>query len=107
MAAACLRARCLAAERDDGLVVVVDAARVQRKHGHRPVGLRDGQLEVGAGDRACQIHRPPTARVMLVPEIWPVSRSSQLELMRDHGLTTAKYEWMFWDAGWRCETWPI
>jgi thiaminase/transcriptional activator TenA len=44
---------------------------------------------------------------MLVPEIWPVSRSSQLVLMRDHGLTTAKYEWMFWDAGWRRETWPI
>ncbi len=27
--------------------------------------------------------------------------------MHAHVLTTTRYEWMFWDAGWRQETWPI
>jgi thiaminase/transcriptional activator TenA len=27
--------------------------------------------------------------------------------MRAHVLTTARYEWMFWDASWRLETWPV
>lgn len=27
--------------------------------------------------------------------------------MREHVVTTARYEWMFWDAGWRRETWPV
>jgi thiaminase (transcriptional activator TenA) len=26
---------------------------------------------------------------------------------RQHFVTTARYEWMFWDAGWRRERWPI
>ncbi|GAA1270533.1 thiaminase II [Sphaerisporangium rubeum] len=25
----------------------------------------------------------------------------------DHFVTTARYEWMFWDAAWRRETWPV
>jgi thiaminase/transcriptional activator TenA len=28
-------------------------------------------------------------------------------LMREHFTTTARYEWMFWDAGLRQETWPV
>ena len=32
---------------------------------------------------------------------------SSRERMREHFLTTGRYEWMFWDMGWRCETWPI
>jgi thiaminase (transcriptional activator TenA) len=32
---------------------------------------------------------------------------AQVAEMRGHVLTTSKYEWMFWDAGWRCETWPL
>jgi thiaminase/transcriptional activator TenA len=27
--------------------------------------------------------------------------------MRRHVLTTTRYEWMFWDMGWRQETWPV
>lgn len=26
---------------------------------------------------------------------------------REHFATTARYEWMFWDAAWRLETWPL
>jgi thiaminase (transcriptional activator TenA) len=29
------------------------------------------------------------------------------ELMREHVVVTSRYEWMFWDAGWRRETWPV
>jgi thiaminase/transcriptional activator TenA len=28
-------------------------------------------------------------------------------LIREHVVVTARYEWMFWDAGWRRETWPV
>jgi thiaminase/transcriptional activator TenA len=27
--------------------------------------------------------------------------------MLRHVLTTSRYEWMFWDMGWRQETWPV
>jgi thiaminase/transcriptional activator TenA len=33
--------------------------------------------------------------------------AAQLSAMREHVAITAKYEWMFWDAGWRREAWPI
>ncbi|GAA4560821.1 thiaminase II [Planotetraspora kaengkrachanensis] len=26
---------------------------------------------------------------------------------RDHFVTTSRYEWMFWDAAWRREAWPV
>jgi len=31
----------------------------------------------------------------------------ELARVRAHVQTTARYEWMFWDAGYRRETWPI
>lgn len=33
--------------------------------------------------------------------------SAERERMREHFVTTSRYEWMFWDAGWRQETWPV
>ena len=33
--------------------------------------------------------------------------ANEWELMREHVLVTSRYEWMFWDAGWRRETWPV
>jgi thiaminase/transcriptional activator TenA len=33
--------------------------------------------------------------------------ASQREAMRRHFLTTSRYEWMFWDMGWRREGWPV
>jgi thiaminase (transcriptional activator TenA) len=29
------------------------------------------------------------------------------ETMRRHFLATSRYEWMFWDMGWRREAWPV
>jgi thiaminase/transcriptional activator TenA len=39
--------------------------------------------------------------------IGPQLSPGELELMRRHFTTTSRYEWMFWDAGHRRETWPI
>ena len=33
--------------------------------------------------------------------------AGELDAMRRHFHTTSRYEWMFWDAGYRRETWPI
>jgi thiaminase (transcriptional activator TenA) len=32
---------------------------------------------------------------------------AELLRMREHFTTTSRYEWMFWDAGWRREEWPV
>jgi thiaminase/transcriptional activator TenA len=32
---------------------------------------------------------------------------AELAVMREHFTTTSRYEWMFWDAGYRRETWPV
>jgi thiaminase/transcriptional activator TenA len=32
---------------------------------------------------------------------------SRLALIRQHYLTASRYEWMFWDAAYRLETWPV
>jgi thiaminase (transcriptional activator TenA) len=34
-------------------------------------------------------------------------RPAEREAMRRHVLTTTRYEWMFWDMGWRLEVWPV
>jgi thiaminase/transcriptional activator TenA len=28
-------------------------------------------------------------------------------LVRAHVMAAARYEWMFWDAGYRCERWSV
>jgi thiaminase/transcriptional activator TenA len=37
------------------------------------------------------------------PELGDVERVR----VREHFVTTCRYEWMFWDAAWRQETWPV
>jgi thiaminase/transcriptional activator TenA len=32
---------------------------------------------------------------------------AELDMMRRHFIVTSRYEWMFWDMGYRRETWPI
>jgi thiaminase/transcriptional activator TenA len=32
---------------------------------------------------------------------------TELDRVREHFTTTSRYEWMFWDAGWRREEWPV
>ena len=32
---------------------------------------------------------------------------AQRNAMRRHFIATSRYEWMFWDMGWRREAWPV
>jgi thiaminase/transcriptional activator TenA len=34
-------------------------------------------------------------------------RPPERDAMQRHVLTTTRYEWMFWDMGWRQESWPV
>jgi thiaminase/transcriptional activator TenA len=43
----------------------------------------------------------------LVDRVGAAASPAEQDLMRGHVLTTARYEWMFWDAAWRRETWPV
>ncbi len=43
----------------------------------------------------------------LVDRVGESASAAQLAAMGAHVVTTARYEWMFWDAGWRRETWPV
>jgi thiaminase (transcriptional activator TenA) len=33
--------------------------------------------------------------------------AAERDAMRRHFVTTSRYEWMFWDMGYRVETWPV
>jgi len=33
--------------------------------------------------------------------------AAERDAMRRHFVTTSRYEWMFWDMGWRREAWPV
>jgi thiaminase/transcriptional activator TenA len=43
----------------------------------------------------------------VVDAVGAIASTAQVDAMREHVLTTSKYEWMFWDAGWRREAWPV
>jgi hypothetical protein len=40
-----------------------------------------------------------------VDRVGESASAAELAAMRAHVVTTSRYEWMFWDAGWRRETW--
>ena len=43
----------------------------------------------------------------LVDRVGESAGVAEQAAMREHVVTTSRYEWMFWDAGWRREAWPI
>jgi thiaminase/transcriptional activator TenA len=43
----------------------------------------------------------------LTDRVGAQASAAEQALMREHFRTTARYEWMFWDAGYRRETWPV
>lgn len=43
----------------------------------------------------------------VVDRVGETASTAEQAAMRDHALATSRYEWMFWDAGWRRETWPV
>lgn len=47
------------------------------------------------------------AVLALTDQVGATLSDAELGRMREHFATTARYEWMFWDAGWREERWPV
>jgi thiaminase/transcriptional activator TenA len=47
------------------------------------------------------------AVLQLTDRLVAAASPAERALMREHVLVTSRYEWMFWDAGWRRETWPV
>jgi thiaminase/transcriptional activator TenA len=43
----------------------------------------------------------------LVDRVGQTASAAELAVMREHVATTSRYEWMFWDAAWRRESWPV
>jgi thiaminase (transcriptional activator TenA) len=43
----------------------------------------------------------------LVDRVGERASAAEQAAMREHVVATARYEWMFWDAGWRREAWPV
>src|SRR5512133_2971793 len=43
----------------------------------------------------------------LVDRVGASAGAAEQASMREHVVTTSRYEWMFWDAGWRRESWPV
>ncbi len=43
----------------------------------------------------------------LVDRVGESASAAEEAAMREHVVTTSRYEWMFWDAGWRRESWPV
>jgi thiaminase (transcriptional activator TenA) len=43
----------------------------------------------------------------LADRIGPQLSAAERERATGHFTTTSRYEWMFWDAAWRGEAWPV
>ena len=43
----------------------------------------------------------------VVDGVGATASEAEFARMREHVRTTSRYEWMFWDAGYRRETWPV
>ncbi|HET9874810.1 MAG TPA: thiaminase II [Mycobacterium sp.] len=48
-----------------------------------------------------------TAVLEVTDRVGAQASQRERELMRRHFHTTARYEWMFWDAAYRMEDWPV
>ncbi|MCK9920918.1 TenA family protein [Frankia sp. AgPm24] len=45
--------------------------------------------------------------IALTDRVGAQASPTERERATDHFVVTARYEWMFWDAAWRGETWPV
>jgi len=47
------------------------------------------------------------AVLAIADELAPRASEQERAAMRRHFVTTSRYEWMFWEMGWRREAWPV
>ena len=73
------------------------------QHGS-PDPLYQRWIDTYGGDDFAQIVNDVLA---LTDQIGHDANTNTLERMKDHFHTSSRYEWMFWDMGYRQEAWPI
>jgi thiaminase/transcriptional activator TenA len=61
-------------------------------------------IDTYAGD---EYHSVVDDVLALADEVGPTLGPADEARARAHFATTARYEWMFWDAAWRREAWPL
>lgn len=61
-------------------------------------------IETYGGEEFAEIVR---AVLTLTDRIGPELTPAQRQRAASHFITTSRYEWMFWEMGYRCEQWPI
>ena len=113
---------------DDPRLHVLPARDAPRRHVRRGPGGRAALLlDLPAGRRGAVEQGSPDPRYQrwidtyggdefattvdevleLADRVGPDLPAAEAWRTREHFRTTARYEWMFWDAAWREETWPI
>jgi thiaminase (transcriptional activator TenA) len=61
-------------------------------------------IEGYGGEEFAAVVRPV---IELTDRLGPLLSDAERERMAGHFEVTSRYEWMFWDAGWRREGWPV
>ncbi len=61
-------------------------------------------IDTYGGDEFGQVVRDVLAEA---DAVGPVLSAGERALVRRHFRTTSRYEWMFWDMGYRRESWPV
>lgn len=69
-----------------------------------PNRLYQRWIDTYGGDEFADIVR---AVLALADSLGERLSSEEEQMVTDHFVTTARYEWMFWDMGYRQERWPI
>ena len=69
-----------------------------------PVPLYQRWIETYGGEQFGEIVRPVLELTDRVGEDVPAAERAR---MAEHYLTASRYEWMFWDAAYRREGWPV
>ena len=80
-----------------------EVGKVLAEHGS-PNALYQRWIDTYGGDEFAAIVR---AVLELTERAGKGLSSDEEARVREHFVTTARYEWMFWDGSWRREQWPV
>ena len=94
----------------EGLAAVLPCYWIYQRVGADLVaaGSPDARYQTWIDTYAGEEFRAVVAAVLgLAERVAPALGAADEARARRHFVTTARYEWMFWDAAWRREKWPI
>lgn len=94
----------------EGLAAVLPCYWIYQRVGEALVGRGSPDeryqrwIDTYAGDEFAATVRDVLA---LADRVGADLAAAESDRAQQHFATTARYEWMFWDAGWRREAWPV